>query len=501
MLKIHRALRRRGIRALFGAIAPVFLLGGCEVGPNYKPPVTRTPAGWVAPPTTQASVLVGQPIQVERWWTTFNDPELDSLVRRAVESNLSVEAATERIVEARASLGISTAGFFPTVNAAGSYSRSFSAAGGNTTTTTGGITRTVGPRPHDVWQAGFDASWELDVFGGLRRQIEAAGASLDATIEDRRDVLVTLLGDVATNYILLRGYQQEIAISNENLAVQVRNTKLARDKKQLGTGTDLDIALADSIVASTLAAIATLESLEQQTIYSLSVLLAMPPTALDRELSSREKIPVPPPVVPVGLPSELLRRRPDIRRAERQLAAATAEIGVATADLFPKFNLNGTLTLQGNRYQALSNWGDRFWSFGPSFTWPIFDAGRIWSNIQVQNAVQAQAYTAYKQAVLTALQDVQNALVAYAKEQQRRVALNDAVAANERAVTLASKRYNQGLTDYLNVIDAERSLFSSQDALVQSNRAVGTDLVALYKALGGGWEIGEPPAAARPIVK
>jgi NodT family efflux transporter outer membrane factor (OMF) lipoprotein len=188
----------------------------------------------------------------------------------------------------------------------------------------------------------------------------------------------------------------------------------------------------------------------------------------------------------------LLRRRPDIRRSERLLAAATANIGVATAQLFPQFSLTGTLTVQGSRFQSLGNWGNRFWSFGPSLTWPIFDAGRIWSNIAVENSLQAQAWITYRSTVLLALRDVENSLVAYAGEQQRRAALADAVAANQKAVGLATRRYEQGLTDFLNVLDAERSLYSSQDALVQSNRAVGTDLVALYKALGGGWEIGEP---------
>ncbi|HZL37024.1 MAG TPA: efflux transporter outer membrane subunit, partial [Tepidisphaeraceae bacterium] len=467
-------------------------IAGCEVGPNYHAPKTAMPPGWHSPPTTRTSIAVERETPVELWWTTFHDPELNSLIERAVRSNLTVEAATERIIEARASLGVTTAGFFPGVSLNSSYSRNFSAQGGSVVTTSGNgvgtttggstVTKTIGPRPHDLWQAGLDATWELDIFGGIRRGIESAAANLQAAVEDRRDVLVTLLGEVATDYILLRGYQQEIVISGKNLAVQDRNSSLARQKKNLGTATDLDIAQADALVASTNADIATLKSLEQQTTYSLSVLLALQPTALDQELSSRELIPLPPPVVPIGLPSDLLRRRPDIRRAERQLAAATAQIGVATADLFPHFAMNGTLTLQGSRYEALSNWGTRFWSFGPSFSWPVFDAGRIWANIHVQNAVQAQALTLYKQTVLTALQDVQNALVAYAREQERRTALYDAVKANQRAVELATKRYNQGLTDYLNVIDAERSLFSSQDALVQSNRAVGTDLVALYKA-------------------
>jgi NodT family efflux transporter outer membrane factor (OMF) lipoprotein len=455
---------------------------GCKVGPDYHAPRQPMPAQWSSPappPTTQASVTVQPAAPVERWWTTFGDPVLDSLVARAVASNLDLRLATERVREARASLGVVSSGLFPAANVGGSYTRSG-------TGTSGG---------RNFWRTGFDAAWELDVFGGVRRAVESSTASLQATVEDRRDVLVTLLGDVATNYILLRGTQQEIAIAQNNLGAQARNARLTREKKRLGTGTDLDIAQADAQVASTTAATASLRTQERQTVYALSVLLGSPPTALDDELQPREAIPAPPPVVPVGLPSDLLRRRPDIRRAERQLAAATAGIGVATADLFPRFSLTGSAGLQGPHAQSLVNADNHFWAIGPAFSWPIFDAGRIRSNIEVQNALQAQALATYQKTVLTALQEVQGQLVAYAEEQNRRAALADAVTFNQRAVELATRRYNQGLTDFLSVLDAQRSLFASQDALVQSNRTVSTTAVALYKALGGGWEIEERPTA------
>lgn len=440
------------------------------------------PADWASASTTQVSVTVQEPVQIDAWWTTFNDPELDSLVRRAVTSNVDMEAAAERVREARASLGVARAGYFPTINANGSYTRSGTGA----------------TAAQSLWQAGLDAMWELDIFGGVRRSVETANAKLQAAVEDRRDVLVTLLGEVATDYFSLRGYQQEIVIAQANLEVQVRNAKLTRDKKKLGTGTGLDVAQSDAQVASTKAQIASFEALEQQTVYALSVLLGLPPVALDEELEPWDKIPDPPNVLAVGIPTDLLRRRPDIRRAERQLAAATAQIGIATADLYPKFSLTGALGLQGNRVQSLGTLNDRFWSFGPNFTVPVFDAGRIASNIEVQTAVQAQALTAYKKTVLAALQEVEAALVGFAREQERRAALADAVAANQRAFELATDRYNHGVTDFLSVLDAERSLFGSQDALVQSNRAVGTDAVALYKALGGGWEIGEEPSVPQP---
>ena len=313
------------------------VLAGCTVGPDYRPPAQPMPAQWEAPPTTQASVTVQEPLQVEQWWTTFHDPVLDSLVRRAVASNLDLEAASERVRQARATVGVARAGLFPAANANGSYSRSGSGRGSD----------------QDSWQAGVDAAWEMDIFGGIRRSVEAARAGYQASIEDRRDVLRTVLSEVATDYILLRGYQQEIIIAHENLDVQTRNLGATREKKTLGTGTDLDIAQAEVQVASTTASIESQEANEQLTLYALGILLGLPPTSLEAELAEPKNIPEPPAIVPVGLPAELLRRRPDIRRAERQLAAATAAIGVATADLYPRFTLSGNLNLQGNNLSAL----------------------------------------------------------------------------------------------------------------------------------------------------
>jgi outer membrane protein, multidrug efflux system len=476
-------------------------LAGCEVGPNYHPPQPKAPPTWVSPPTTQASVTVQQPIQVDQWWTTFNDSTLDSLIRRAASQNLDVASAAERIIEARASLGLANSAFYPTLSTSGSYSRSFAGGRGSSVVVTGasGTTATVtsGPHPRDFFQAGFDATWELDVFGGVRRSIEAAGYQVDVAIEDRRDVLITTYGEVATDYIALRGFQQEVAIARENLANQVHSLDVTRKKVEGGTTTDLDVANAQAQVATTRSEIAGFESSAQQEIYALSVLLGQEPLTLQAELTPAGEIPKPPSIVAVGIPLELLRRRPDIRRAERQLAAATAQIGVATAQLFPRFTFSGTFSVGGRYFSNIGNMGTQAWSFGPGFSWPIFDAGRIWSNIQVQNSLQRQAFLTYRSTVLLAFQDVETALTAYAQEQQRRAALNEAVDANKKAVSIAKRRYDQGLTDFLNVLVAQQSLFGSQDALVQSNRIIGTDLVALYKALGGGWQFGDP-AATQP---
>jgi NodT family efflux transporter outer membrane factor (OMF) lipoprotein len=475
-----------GRQKVFGivliALATICVVAGCMVGPDYHAPVQSMPARWVSGPTTQGSITVQEPIKIDNWWTTFGDPELDSLIRRAVASNLSLEAAVERVRQARATVGSIRATLFPAASVNGAYSRSGT-----------GTSPSV-----DNWSDGLDAAWEIDVFGGTRRAVESANASLDASVEDRRDVMVTLLGEVATDYILLRGFQQEIVIAEENLQVQIRSESVTRDKQKLGTGTELDIVQSDAIVSSTRADLETQHANEQQAVYALSILLALPPAALLDELSPVGKIPDPPPVLPVGLPAELLRRRPDIRRSERELAAANALIGVATADLYPKFTLGGNLSFGGNNFPNLFAWNDRSWSVGPSASWLIFSAGQIDANIEIQNAATAQAFTTYKATVLTALQEVENGLVAYAREQQRRVFLADTVAANQRAVVLSTRRYNQGLNDFLSVLDAERSLFASQDALVQSDRNIASDAVALYKALGGGWESGEALSATRP---
>ncbi|HSZ54415.1 MAG TPA: efflux transporter outer membrane subunit [Tepidisphaeraceae bacterium] len=481
---------------VFAALA-VAVLSGCEVGPDYKTPEQHMPSRWVAPPTTQASIAVPEPLQVEQWWTTFNDPELDSLVRRAVQSNLNVQLATQRIRQSRATLGIAKAGFWPTIDANGSFTHSFSASSGHSVNTASGAVTTVGAHTADLWQAGFDATWELDIFGGIRRNIESSRATYESSIEDRRDVLVTLLGELATDYVQLRGDQQQVVIAQENLTAQVHSLDVTRRKQQAGTTTGLDVANAEAQVATTRSQIVGFESLAQQQAYAISVLLGEEPANLLEELSPRERIPVAPPVVPVGLPSDLLRRRPDIRRAERQLASQTAQIGVATADLFPKFSLTGDVTVGGHRFQQLGNWGTRFWSFGPSFSWPVFDAGAIWSNIEVQKALQSQALLTYRQTVLTALQDVETSLTAYAQEQQRRAALADAVAADQRAVSIATRLYEQGFADFLNLLVAQQALYTAQNQLVLSDQAVATDLVSLYKALGGGWEIGEA-AATQP---
>jgi multidrug efflux system outer membrane protein len=461
-------------------LSSLMLIAGCMVGPDYHQPKTNMPDGWVGTtsqpttqPTTRTSITTSEPTELREWWKTFHDATLDSLITRAIESNLDLQQAELRIRQARAARAVTAGGLWPTADVSGSYRRSRGGATGS----------------RDFYQAGFDASWEIDVFGGVRRSIEAADAEIAFAIEDRRDVLVTLLSEVALNYMDLRGFQRQIAIADKNLASVRRSLDLTRRRFAGGFVSGLDVANAEAELAANESRIPILEQNVQQVIYSLSVLLGREPGALLNELTSEGPIPTTPPAVPVGLPSELLRRRPDIRRAEANLHAATARVGVATADLFPRFSLTGSLGTSGSQPKDLGNWDNRFWSIGPSVSWPIFDAGKIRANMGVQNALQEQTLLGYRSTVLTALQDVENSLVAYAKEQQHQVSLTAAVTANRRAVDLATQLYTQGQTDFSDVLLAQRSLLASEDAQVQSERTMATNLISLYKALGGGWEI------------
>jgi NodT family efflux transporter outer membrane factor (OMF) lipoprotein len=467
-------------------------LAGCAVGPDYRPPETRVPENWNGQEVVtaaQPSKTTTNPVALVEWWNAFNDPTLSSLVEMAIRSNLDLRQAEARIRQARAARGVAGAPLWPGIEASALYQKSqgsSEAGAGGAIATAGGL--------RELFQVGLDASWELDIFGGTRRNIEAATADLRAALEDHRDVLVTLVGDVGNNYLGLRGFQQQIAIARKNLEAQRRTAEIIRKRFEAGFVGALDLANANAQVATTEAQIPVLESSARAAIYSLGVLLGRQPAALEKDLIKVSPIPPTPPEVPVGLPSDLVRRRPDIRRAEAQLHAATARIGVATADLFPKFNLTGSFGFSSNDLTKLGNLANsKFWSFGPSITWPIFAGGRIYWNIKVQDALQEQALAAYEKTVLTALKDVETALVAYAKEQERRKSLAAAVANNRRAVDLAMKLYIVGKTDFLNVLTAQLNLYTSENALVQSTSTVDTNLIALYKALGGGWAK-EPPA-------
>jgi len=467
---------------LLGILTATLLITGCTVGPDYQKPTPAVPGDWTEKGSAvdpAVSRVTNQAAVVAEWWKTFGDDELTSLVERAAATNLDLRLAESRIREARGLRGVSAGALLPAANAGAGYSRNrFS----ENVPLPGAGTQA------NFYQAGFDASWEIDVFGGIRRGIEAADAEVDATIEARRDVLVTLLSEVARNYIEVRGLQARIDIARRNLDAQKKTLELTQARLQAGRAAELDVVRAQAQVSSTASQIPLLESQRIQATHRLAVLLGREPGSLREELIATDRIPPPPPEVPVGLPSELLRRRPDLRRAERELAAATARIGVATAELYPKFSLTGVFGLDSVNASDFVKWGSRAWSVGPTIQWSILQGGRIRAQIEVENARQEQAVIVYERSILVALQEVEDALIAYAKEQAHRAELSEAVAANVKAVDLANQRYTQGLVDFLSVLDAQRSLYVSQDALLQSERRISEDLVALYKALGGGWD-------------
>jgi outer membrane protein, multidrug efflux system len=473
-------------RCLSWAVLVFLAVGGCSVGPNYRGPRMEVSPQWSELPASGVTGGASE-AQIAYWWTVFGDAQLNSLVERAIQSNTDLRIAMARIREARAQRGVVAADAYPNLDAAGTYSRSRASEnqpGGSTGKDT------------NLFLLGFDASWEVDVFGGVRRAVEAADADIAVAEENRRDVLVTLVSDVAQNYLDLRGSQLRIAIARENITGQRKTVELTEGRYQVGLSNELEVAQARAQLASTESQVPALETTVKRDIHRLGVLLGQEPALLLTELSVEAPIPPVPPEVPAGLPSELLKRRPDVRRAERQLAAATARIGVATADLFPKFSLTGAVGQESVSLSDVAMPASRFWTVGPTVTWRVFDFGRIRSNIKVQDARQEQALVSYEKSVLTALEDVENALVAYSKEQATRGSLTESVSANQRALNIANELYSKGLTDFLNVLDSQRSLYLSQDALAQSDQRVSTNLVALFKALGGGWEMAAPNGKA-----
>jgi NodT family efflux transporter outer membrane factor (OMF) lipoprotein len=453
------------------------IITGCAVGPNYNQPKLSIPSSWSEAQPVGISTSTAS---LAQWWKTFNDSVLESLITRAMESNLDLRVAEAHIKEARAQRGVVSAELWPSVNTSASYLRSRRSLGISTIPS-------LAPVERNLFQVGFDASWEIDLFGSKRRAVEAANADIDAAVENQRDVLVTLLAEVARNYIEARGFQYRLKIARENIAIQQETVKITRAKFKAGLTSELNADQAEALLATTQAQAPTFENSMKQAIHRISILMGQSPGALLSELLKEAPIPTALPAVPIGLPSNLLRHRPDVRRAERELAAATARIGIATSDLFPKFSLTGNFGLQSENLNALTA-ASRFWSLGPTVNWPIFDAGRIRANIRVQNERQVQALLNYEKSVLTSLEDVENTLVACTTEHVRHQSLVEAVNANRRAVDLANELFTKGLADFLNVLDAESSLYSSEDNLAQSDRTVSINFVALYKALGGGWE-------------
>jgi NodT family efflux transporter outer membrane factor (OMF) lipoprotein len=418
------------------------------------------------------------------WWTKFDDRQLDSLITRAVVANHELTIARARVQEARAVEKIAKSGLLPTVDLSAAALKTRGSGAGF------GFPYGIPGEESNLFQIGFDATWEVDLFGGIRRTIEAAGAVADATVNERRAVQVTLLGEVARNYIGLRALQRRLEVARANLADQQKTLDVVQRRFKNGLAPNFDLVRATAQVAATESSIPPLEAGIQQTMYGLAVLLGEQPTALESELTAAAPIPPVPPKVPVGMPSELLRRRPDVMRAERLLAAATAQQGVATAELFPHLALGGTAGVQSRQFDQLfsQNPSSGFYAAGPAARWTIFDGGRRFAQLDLTKARVVAALAAYEGTVLAALRDVESSLTAYSHDQTRRESLTSLTAQNQEAVRIARKEYENGLIDLLDVLEVQKNLYASQDALAQSDQAVSSDLVAIYKSLGGGWE-------------
>lgn len=498
------------------------LLGGCTVGPDFERPQLWSPASWFnARPKAaplEASMPVAEPVDAE-WWTRFNDPVLTGLVRRVAAGNLEVRTAAVRLAQSRAQLGIAGADQFAQLNGNTSYTRQRQSkqgvisllsggAGGSGSASPGaqanglggrqgGVPNSAGIGAFDLFQGGFDASWELDLWGRVRRSIESADAALEASTEAQRAQLLSSIAEVARDYVQLRGTQETLRITRANLSAAGESVHLTSERASGGLATDLDVANARAQLESTAATIPQLEQQEAQSINAIGLLLGMPPAALQAELSPRKPVPPVPPRVPVGLPSELARRRPDIRQAEAQLHSATADIGMAKADFYPKLTLSGSVALQALQVKNLG-FSAGTYSYGPSLTIPLFEGGRLRGTLQLREAQQQEAAVNYQRTVLQAFTDVDNALIAFAAEQRRRTRLLEQVAQSRRAFNLAQGQYRQGISDFLQVLTAQRTVLAAEQQLSDSTATVSANLVSLYKALGGGWEADLPmdgPAA------
>lgn len=465
-------------------LAVIANAGGCVVGPNYHPVPPSVSATWSSPVTNG---LTATAFTTSSWWSSFNDVELNSLIQRAAQSNLDLRVAEARLRQARAVRGGAAANFDPTVDASGSYAR---AKQSQNQPFFGALPLPPDfPFEYSVYQMGFDASWEIDLFGGKRRAFEAATADWESVLEARNDALLSLLAEVARNYVELRGSQHRLEIARRDLSLQEEAVELARARFQSGVATGLDVTRAAALLASVEATVPPLETGVRGAMYGLAVLLGLEPGALVAELSAAAPIPPAPPEVPIGLPSDLLRRRPDVRRAERQLAAETARIGMEKSQWFPKLSLTGDAGFESVSTASWFQPGSRFWSIGPSLQWRVLDFGRVRAQVQAQTAIQEAALATYERTVLSSLQEAESAVVTYAQEQNRHRALTVEVAENERSLAMASTLYDEGRVSFLDVLDAWRSLYQSEDQLAMSDQAVSLDLIALYKALGGGWEV------------
>ncbi len=451
---------------------------GCSVGPKYTPPRIKAPERWHS---NFRGFTQKEPKSLAKWWTAFHDPILEELEEKAVKGNLNLKIALERIREARAMVGVERGRLFPSLGASASIQDMRESPNGSRMGIGG---------ENKLYKVGFDSSWEMDIFGGIRSSVEASKAALKIAEENYHDVLVTLLAEVAINYANLRTCQARLRAVKENARIQEEVYQLNLSLYEAGLVDELVVHQSRYVLENTKSQIPPLEREIRLSEHRLSVLLGEPPGTLQKKLSQVKPIPKPPEEIAIGIPANTLRRRPDIRKAEWELVRTTANIRKAKAELYPKFNLSGTIGLESISTGNFWEWASRTWSAGFNTLWKIFQGGSLRKRVEAEQSRKKQAFISYRQTVLHALEEVEDALTAYAREKERLKHLEASVKAARKAYILALDRYKAGLVDFTDVLDAERSLQNYQDQLAESRGKLIVSLIRLYKALGGGWTYG-----------
>lgn len=452
------------------------LLCSCRIGPEYTAPVLAVPESFAAP------VMPGLGVEDERWWRNFGDPVLDELVELSLAQNRDLRSAVERVREARAVIDIEGDANYPTVDGRAGVVRrkpSTSVAGG----------QFLPSDPANLHTLGFDARWEIDLFGYNARAIEAAEASYGTALEDARGVLQRLVAEVARTYLELRGVEREIVVLRESLESQEDAARLVSSRVDAGLASELDATRIAGLVASTRAQLAPLERSRASRVHALAVLLAEDPARSFERLAFVGRLPEPPSAISAGMPADLLRRRPDVRRTERELARASAMTASAMTELYPRLSIGAMFGWESQYIENMFSNDSRAFSVGPSMTGPIFRRRIIEAGIEVRTAQQEQALLAHEQAFAVALRDVEDALVAIAFTSERQRALQDALKAERRAEELATGLYEGGLADFLSVLDVQRSVLAAESELARARTDRAVASIALYKSLGGGWDI------------
>lgn len=459
------------------ALAAALLITGCTAGPDYKMPQMRTPQQW---PTPSRDKSYAEPNTLSGWWSRLNDPALDELVRAALEGSHDIKTAALRVLRARTQRDLAANLYYPQVDGLGGYSRT--RPSGNSYQAASGFP----PEAYNSYSASFDASWEIDVFGRIKRSVQSAEYSYHATVEDYRGVMVALLAETATNYVDFRTAQQRIQFANDNIQIQRETLKLTRARYDAGLVPELDVVQAQTNLANTESVVPQLRKQQTRALNRLASLIGVFPAEMEK-LQSKSPIPTVDKTVPILAPAEILRQRPDLRSAERTLAARTAEIGVAEADLYPAFSLTGYFGFESMDFENIAEWNSRMYGVGPSFRWNILNGDRVRNTIRIRKLLAEEAYINYEKSVLLAVEEVADAMTFFAEEQKRFQALRRSVRASRKSVKLVRSLYENGLTDFQNVLDSQRTLFNQQDSLAQSKGQIAKHWIGIYQAFGGGW--------------